>query len=326
MRGLRRLFVGISALLLPVMPGASLGADAYPDRPIRAIVPFPPGQGADILMRFLAERLNSQLGQQIVVDNRPGAGGMIGTALASRATPDGYTLYMGSSGPLGISPSIYKNPGYDPVRDFFPISNVASVAQVLVTSSSSTFQSAGELLAAARKRPGEIQYASPGNGTTSHLTMELLALTSRTKLSHVPYKGSPAAHLDVIAGRVPVMFDSTPGVLGHIKSGKLRALGVSTAERIRFLPDTPTVREAGVQGFATMGWIGLLAPAGTPSSIINRLHSSVLKIIQSPEARQRLDELAFAPIGDTPSQFAAFIKSEVALWAKVVKASGATVD
>lgn len=301
-------------------------ADNYPVKPIRAIVPFPAGQGADILMRVIADQLVVEFGQQVIVDNRPGAGGAVGTAIAAKASPDGYTLYMGSSGPLAISPNVYPNVGYDPVKDFAPISNIASVAQVLVTSPSSSIRSVKDFVEQAKARPGELQFASPGSGTTSQLTMELLAQMARIKLVHVPYKGSPPAQFDVIAGRIPIMFDAAPGVLGYIKSGKLRPVAVSLSRRISFLPDVPTISESGVNGFNTMGWIGLLAPTGTSTQIISRLQKAIVKILQSPEAKKRFDDLAFTPIGDTSEEFRKFIKAEVALWKRVVKVSGAKVD
>jgi len=318
------------AVILAALAGATVphanGAEAYPTKAIRAIVPFPAGQGADILMRVVAEYFSAQFGQQVVVDNRPGAGGAIGTAIAANATPDGYTLYMGSSGPLAISPNVYKDVGYNPVKDFAPISNIASVAQVLVTSPSSPVKSVKDLIDQAKARGGDVQFASPGNGTTSHLTMELFAQVAGVKLAHVPYKGSPPAHLDVIAGRIPVMFDSAPGVLGHIKAGKLRAVAVSVPLRISFLADVPTISESGLKGFNTMGWIGLLAPAGTPPHIVEQLSKTVLKMLGTPQAKKRFEDLAFTPIGDSPAAFRSFIRDEVALWGKVVKASGAKVD
>ncbi|MDH2238082.1 tripartite tricarboxylate transporter substrate binding protein [Pigmentiphaga sp. GD03639] len=314
---------------LIVMGGWAAGAHAasdYPSRPIRIIVPFPAGQGADILARLLGEQLGRELGQSVVVENKAGAGGVIGTAAAARAAPDGYTLYMGSSGPLAISPSVYKAVGYDAVKDFAPITNVASVTQVMVTAPESKLDSIAALIAQAKQRAGALQYGSGGNGTTSHLTMELFMQRAGLALNHVPYKGSPQAMVDVIAGRVDVMFDAIPGVLANVKSGKLKALAVSSSQRSPFLPDVPTVAESGIRDFSTVGWIGLLAPAGTDTPIIERLHTAVTKILHTDATRDRMATLAFTPIGDTPSQFAQFIRTEVGLWAKVAATAGVKME
>jgi tripartite-type tricarboxylate transporter receptor subunit TctC len=319
----------LPVLILCALLGLAMvcnAADPYPAKPIRAIVPFPSGQGADILMRLLAEPMSKELGQQIVVENRPGTGGALGTAVAAKAPADGYTLYMGSSGPLAISPALYANVGYDPVKDFDPIGNVAAVAQVLVAGPALQAESLRQLMDMARKTPGQIPYASAGNGSTSHLTMELLSQQAGIKLSHVPYKGSPPALVDIIGGRIPVMFDAAPGVMAHLKSGKLRALAVSLASRSALLPEVPTVAEAGVPGFSTMGWIGLLAPAGTPAPILDRLNGIVLRIVAAPESKKRFAELGFTPIGGSRAEFASFIKAELELWGKVVKVSGAKVE
>lgn len=315
-----------AVLWLVALVNPAWAQGGYPNKPIRAIVPFPAGQGADILMRLLAERMSRELGQPIVVENRAGAGGAVGTAYAAKATADGYTLYMGSSGPLAISPALYPSVGYDAQKDFAPITNVASVAQVLVAGPALHADSAATLIAEARKNPGAIAFASAGNGSTSHLTMELLAQKAGLKLVHVPYKGSPPALVDIMAGRVPMMFDAAPGVLPHIRSGKLRALAVSTAIRSPFLPDVPTVAEAGVPGFAAMGWLGLLAPAGTPAPIVEKLDGTVRKILAVPETKKRFAELGFTVIGEGPRDFGRFITAEVQLWRAVVKASGAKVD
>ena len=285
-------------------------------------MPFPSGQGADILARLIGQLLAVELGQPVVVDNKAGAGGIIGTAAAARAAPDGYTLYMGSSGPLAIGPNVYKKVGFDTLKDFAPISNIASVTQVLVANPASQLHSAKDVVDKARLQPGLLQFASAGNGTTSHLTMEMFTQMSQVSLQHVPYKGSSSAMIDVMTGRVPVMFDSLPGVLTNVKSGSLRALAVSSPQRNPLLPEVPTVAESGIRGFSTIGWIGLLAPARTPPEIVGRLYAAVVKVLQSDVAKKRLTELAFTPIANTPAEFGSFLAKEVALWANVAATAG----
>lgn len=314
------------AVSLTAFAWPAWSTDTYPSRSIRIVVPFPAGQGADILTRVIAQRLAAELGQAIVVENKPGAGGIIGTAFAAKAAPDGYTLYMGSSGPLAISPNVYKSVNFDTLKDFEPISNIASVTQVLVVAPESPISSVQELIEQAKGQPGVLQFATAGNGTTNHLTMELFSQMSGISMAQVPYKGSPAAMNDLIAGRVPIMFDAIPGVLGNVKAGRLRALAVSSPERSPFLPNVPTVAESGVKDFATTGWIGLLAPAGTPPNIIQKLYNAVHKVMGDNDLKKQLNDLAFTPIGDTPAEFRAFIKKEVSMWAQVAKSANVQLD
>ncbi|WP_313067544.1 Bug family tripartite tricarboxylate transporter substrate binding protein [Achromobacter animicus] len=308
------------ALMLTSMPAMS--ANDYPEKPIRLVVPFPSGQGADILARLIGQQLTTELGQPIVVENKAGAGGMIGTAFAAKSAPDGYTLYMGSSGPLAIGPHVYKTPGFDTLKDFAPISNIASVTQVLVVTPGSPMKSVKDLIALAKAQPGTLLYGSAGNGTTSHLTMELFTQMGGVSLQHVPYKGSSSSMVDVMAGRVPLMFDSLPGVLTNIKSGSLRAIAVSSPQRDPLLPDVPTVAEAGIAGFATSGWIGLLAPARTPPQIVDQLHKAVAKVMKSDLVKSRMAELAFTPIASSPAEFQKFLHQEVMLWGNVTTKAG----
>ena len=309
-----------AGLLTAALPAVS--AAAYPDKPIRLVVPFPPGQGADILARLIGQHLAAALGQPIVVENKVGAGGIIGTAFAAKAAPDGYTLYMGSSGPLAIGPHVYKAVGFDTLKDFAPISNIASVTQVLATAPASQLASAKDVVERARAQPGMVPFGSAGSGTTSHLTMELFTQMSGISLSHVPYKGSSTSMIDVMAGRVPLMFDSLPGVLTNVKSGSLRAIAVASAQRDPLLPNVPTVAESGVPGFATSGWIGLLAPARTPPQIVDQLHTAVAKALKSEAVKKRMSELAFTPIGNSPAEFQTFLSKEVALWGGVAAKAG----
>jgi tripartite-type tricarboxylate transporter receptor subunit TctC len=315
----RLLFVVVSLGL-----AASTSAQQYPVKPVRIIVPFPPGQATDILARLLADQLSKSLGQQFIVDNRPGAGGSLGTDAAAKAPPDGYTLVMATIATFGINPSLYPKLGYDPLKDFAPISNLGLTPQTLVASPKSNFNSLKELVAAAKA--GELNYASSGNGSASHLTMELFRSAAGVKLNHVPFKGSPEAQTQVFSGEIPIMFDAIPGVLAPIKSGKLKALGIASPKRSPFLPDLPTIAEQGYPGFEAVGWIGIAAPARTPEPILKMLQAEIAQALEQPDTKKRLSELAFIAVGDTPEQFAAFIKAENAKWAKAVKESGAKVD
>jgi len=305
---------------------ANAAEQAYPTRPIRIIAQFQPGTSTDIIARLIAQKLTESLGQQVVVDNRPGAGAIVGTELGARAAPDGYTLTMGVSSAFGINPTLYAKLPYDAIRDFAPITNVVLTPQTLFASPSYAARSAKDLVAAAKAKPGSINYASLGSGSTSHLTMEMFMSAAGVKLNHVPYKGSPAAHLDVMGGQVPVMFDAIPAVLPHIKSGKLRGLGIGTTTRSPFLPELPTIAEQGYPGFEAVGWIGIVAPAKTPAPILDKLNAEIVRALQAPDVKQRLDALAATPVGGTRAEFGAFMKSEIAKWGKAVKASGAKAD
>jgi tripartite-type tricarboxylate transporter receptor subunit TctC len=319
----------IAVLLISVSTAftfAPADAQNYPSRPIRIIAQFQPGTSTDILARIVAQKLTEAWAQQVVVDNRPGAGAIVGTELGAHAPPDGYTLTMGVSSAFGINPSLYSKLPYDAVRDFAPITNIALTPQTLVGSPSFAAKSVKELVAAAKAKPGSINYASLGSGSTSHLTMEMFKSAAAIQLNHVPYKGSPAAHADVMAGQVPIMFDAIPAVLPHVKSGKLRGLGIGTRVRSPFLPDLPTIAESGYPGFEAVGWIGIVAPARTPDAILDKINAEILRILKEPDVRRRLDALAFTPVGDTRAEYAAFMKSEIAKWGKAVKDSGAKAD
>ena len=303
---------------------SSVFGQQYPVKPVRIIVPFPPGQATDILARLLGDQLSRSLGQQFIVDNRPGAGGSLGTHAAAKAAPDGYTLVMATTATFGINPSVYPKLGYDPLRDFDPISNLGLTPLTLVASPKANLGSLKDLVAKAKT--SEINYASPGNGTASHLTMELFRTAAGVKLNHVPFKGSSEAQTQLFSGEISVMFDAIPGVLAPIKSGKLKALGIASAERSQFLPDVPTIAEQGYPGFEAVGWIGIAAPARTPEPVLKTLQVAIARALEQPDMKRRMSELAFIPAGDSPAQFSAFIKAENAKWAKAVKQSGAKVD
>ena len=299
-------------------------AQTYPARPVRIISPFPPGQATDIMARLVAEKLAHSLGQPFLVENRAGAGGALGTEAAAKAAPDGYTLVMGTIGPLAISPALYSKLAYDPVRDFAPIANLGLTPQTLVVGASSELKTLKDFVERARARP--VDYASSGNGSASHLAMEMFRSASGVQLNHVPFKGSSEAQTQILGGQVQIMFDAIPGVAAQIKAGKLRALGIASSERSPFFPEVPTIAEQGYPGFAAVGWIGIAAPARTPDAILDRLNAEVRHLLALPEVRERLAALSFLPVGDSREHFAAFIREEVVKWAKVVKDSGAKVD
>ena len=321
----RLLFTLASSLVFTAVPLLT-AAQTYPSRPIRIIAQFTPGTSTDILARVIGQKLTEAWGQQVVVDNRPGAGGIVGTEIGARAAPDGYTLTMGVSSAFGINPTLYSKLPYDAIKDFAPITNIALTPQTLVANPSFAAKSVKELVAAAKAKPGELNYASLGSGSTSHLTMEIFMSAAGIKLNHIPFKGSPAAHAELIGGQVPVMFDAIPAVLPHIKSGKLRGLGIGTLHRSPFLPELPTIAEAGYPGFEAVGWIGIVAPAKTPEAVLDKLNHEILRILQAPDVKDRLSSLAFTPVGDTRKEFAAFIQSEIAKWGKAVKDSGAKAN
>ncbi len=303
---------------------AAAGSE-FPARPIRIIVQFTPGTSTDILARLIAAKMSEHWNQQVIVDNRPGAGAALGTEMGAKATPDGYTLTMAVSSAFGINPTLYSKLPYDAIKDFAPIANLGLTPQVLVANLLAA-KTVKELVDAAKQRPGQINYASLGSGSTSHLTMEMFCSTAGIKLNHVPFKGSAEAHGAIINGQVPVMFDAIPAVRPQIQAGRMRALGIATLKRSPFLPDVPTIAEAGYPGFEAVGWIGIAAPAKTPVPILNKLNAEMVRIINEPDIKERLNALAFTPVGDTREQFAAYIKAEIAKWGKAVRDSGAKVD
>ena len=293
----------------------------YPARAVRIVVPSAPGGGTDITARILAPKLSEQLGQQFVVENRAGAGTMIGGEVVARAAPDGYTLLMGIS-TLAINPATYKKVPYDALKDFAPISQVVSLPNVLVTHPSVPVKTVKELVAFSRARPGELHYASAGVGTNPHLSMELFLLMGTIRMVHVPYKGSGPGLVDIVAGHVSVMTPSILSGIPHIKSGRLRGLGVTSAKRAGGVADIPTISEAGLPGYEAVQWFGLLAPAATSREIVNRLHAETVRALQSSDVKNRLAADGADPVGSTPEEFAAFMRSETAKWAKVVTQAG----
>ncbi|MDK3023494.1 tripartite tricarboxylate transporter substrate binding protein [Cupriavidus taiwanensis] len=326
----------VVALLLSASLGAlagqpALAADPYPAKPIRLVVPFAAGGTTDILARAVAAELAKLPGWNVVVDNKPGAGGNIGADIVAKAAPDGYTLLMGTVGTHGINQSLYGKLPFDPIKDFAPITEVAAVPNVLVLNPAFAQQnkidSVKDLIAYARANPGKINMASSGNGTSIHLAGELFKTQTRTFMVHFPYKGSGPALTDLAGGTMQVMFDNLPSSMALIKSGKLKALAVTSARPSPALPGVPTIAQAaGLPQYEASSWFGMLAPAGTPPDVIQRIQQEVAKALGAPAVRERLQAQGAEPIGNTPEQFAAFIRAETAKWAKVVKDSGAKVD
>jgi tripartite-type tricarboxylate transporter receptor subunit TctC len=302
------------------------GAANYPTKPVRLVVPFPAGGTTDILARAVAQKLSEAWGQQVIVDNRPGAGGNIGSDLVAKSKPDGYTLLMGTVGTHAINPSLYKNMPYDHVKDFAPVILVAGVPNVLVVNASLPVHSVPELIAYAKANPGKLNFASSGNGTSIHLSGELFKAMTGVEMTHVPYKGSAPALTDLIGGQVQLMFDNLPSSLPFIKAGKLRALAVTSGARAAALPDLPTLAESGLPGFEASSWFGVLAPAGTPRDIVAKLNGAIAGWLASPEAKEKLLAQGAVAAGGTPDDFARHIAAETSKWAKVVKASGAHID
>ena len=297
------------------------GAQSYPSKPVRMIIPFPPGGPTDIFGRMVAQHLSEAFKQQVVADNRPGAGGNIGVEQATKAPADGYTLTCFTVA-QSIAPGIYKKLGFDPRRDLAHISLVALVPSVLMVHPALPVKSVKELIVVAKARPNELTYASTGNGTSPHMLMEMFKWMTNTQMVHVPYKGAAPALVDQIAGQVVVAFNSAVGALPHARSGKLRALAVSTEKRFAAMPDLPTVEEAGVKGYAGSSWQGIAAPAGTPPEILNRIQAEIAKMLQQPELRDRIiNVLGGIPVGNTPAEFSRYVAAEVEKWDKVAKAA-----
>ena len=301
-------------------------AQTFPSKPIRVIVPSPPGDGSDVVARLIGEKLTAAWGQQIVVDNRTGAGGRIGTEAASKAAPDGYTWIMANAGSHGINGGLYRNLPYDLEKDFAPITQIMRAPNALVVSPSLGVASVAELIALLKKNPGKYSYGSGGNGSSAHLSAELFKSMAGVDIVHIPYKGATLALTDLIAGNVVMFMGNLPPSMGHIKAGRIKALAVTTLARSKFVPELPTVDESGLKGFETVAWFGLLAPAGTPAAVISKTRDEVARILQTEELRARIDSLGGEPVGNTPQEFAAIIRADIAKWRRVVDQAGIKVD
>lgn len=320
---MKKIFAVLMMSLLTPWVGAQ---GAWPERPVRVVVPFPAGQTTDVIARVLSQQFTDTVGQTFYVDNKPGAAAIIGTEHAKNATADGYTLLMASSGPLAINPSLYSKLPYDTLRDFQPIGMIAAVPQFLVVNQDFPPGSLKELIAYVKQNPGKTNYGSGGSGLTNHLTMELLKSAAGLQITHVPYKGAAAAITGLIGGEINMMFESGPAVIPHVKSGKLKVIAVGTKARSVVLPEVPTVAEAGLPGFAAVAWAALLAPAGTPRPIIQKMNAELNAVLAKPAIKEKLISLGAEPVETSPEQTVAFIRNELEIWAGAVKASGAKAD
>ncbi len=318
----RRMLVSLTVATLGLLAPGLAWPQAYPAKPVRLIVPFPPGGSTDIVARIVAQKLGDRLGQQIVVENRGGAGGTIGTEVVAKATPDGYTLGVGSTSTHAVAPSVYPKLGYDPVKDFAPISLVAVSPYLLVVHPEVPARSLQEFVAYVRTRPGKLNYASAGTGSTTHLAMEMLKGSAGIYIVHIPYNGNGPAGTAVIAGQVEALFGSLPAVLPHAKSGRVRPIAVGTPKRSPSLPDVPTVAESGFPGFDASLWLAIMAPAGTPPAVVERLHKEVAAVIGSPDAADALGKAGAEPLASTPAELASMVKDGVGKYAKIVKQAG----
>jgi len=319
-----RIAIAVVCGFLAMVPGAA--AQSYPAKPIRFIAPFPPGGSADTIGRLLAQELAKSLGQPVLVENRPGAGGNIGVDLVAKSPPDGYTIGIGAAGALTINQSLMGKLPYDPLRDLAPVSKLADIPIVLAAAGSTPAASVGELIAVAKAKPGVLSFASAGNGTAMHLSGELFKLMTGVDMAHIPYKGSSPATTDLVSGQVPVAFVDLSSALPQIRAGRIKGLAVASGKRTITAPDIPTIAESGVPGYDAVGWFGVIAPAGTPRDVTARLNAEIVRIMALPEVRDRALAVGAEPATTTPEGFAAFIAAEIPKWERVVKASGAKAN
>ena len=320
--------VGCARLLAASVAFAAIAAWAqpYPAKPIRVIVPFPAGGTADIMARVVGQKMTGTWGQQVVIDNRAGAGGNIAAELAAKAAPDGYTLFLCTVGTHAVHQTLYKKLPFDPIKDFSAIAYIAGVPNVVVVHPSIPAKNVRELIAFIKARPGQINFGSPGTGTSVHMSGEMLKVMAGLDMTHIPYKGNPQAVTDLLAGRIELMITNMPSVIPYIRSGKLRALAVTTKDRSPALPDLPTMKEAGMPGYESSAWFGLLGQAAVPRDIVIKVNAEVVRIVKLADVRQNLASQGADPLVMTPDEFGDFMKTETAKWAEVVKASGARAD
>ena len=317
------LLAAVTAIAAPVTPAL---AQAFPGTSIRWILPYPPGGGSDTIARPFARKLSENIGQQVIIDNRGGAGGNIGMEAAARAAPDGYTVVMGLTAQLAVNPALFTKIPYDPIRDFEPIMLLANGGYLLVAHPSLPAKTVTDLIAIARKRPGELLYASSGNGSGGHLASELFNVMAGVRITHVPYKGGGQAMVDTVAGQTQLLFTPPISSAGHVESGRLRAIAISTTKRLSSMPKLPTIAESGVPGYDSGVWYAMLAPRGTPQNIIARLHEEFRKVLGDSAIRGFLTKSGVEPDGGTPDELSKYMRSELAKWAKVIKAANITVD
>jgi tripartite-type tricarboxylate transporter receptor subunit TctC len=321
----RRAIFGWALGCVAVVVCHATHAQQYPARPVRLIVPYPPGGGTDTLARVVSQKLSETLGQQVVMDNRPGAGANIGMELAARSAPDGYTLVLATIS-NAISASLYSRLNYDLVRDFAPVTLLATTPHLLAVHPSLPVGSVKDLIALAKARPGQLVYSSAGSGTPTHLAGELFDYMAGVNMTHVPYKGGGPSVVALLGGEVTASFATMPSVLPHVKSGKLRGVAVTTSRRSPSAPNLPTVAESGLPGFDMGSWYGLMAPAGTPAAVVSHLNAETIKVLKLADVKQRLDNSGFDALVSTPEEYAAYTRSEIDKWAKIVKASGARAE
>ncbi len=323
---LRDATVGEPAAAAVLIAQASVPLALYPNKTIRLIVPYPPGGGNDTLARIFGQKLTEAWGQQVIVDNRPGAATTIGTALAARANPDGYTLLLSSIASHGVSPSLYRNPGYDPIKDFAPITLLAVAPMVLGVNPSRAINSVQDLIKLAKSRPGTLKYATAGSGSPMHMGAEIFRDLTGTDMIHVPYSGGGPALISLIGGETDIAFDTAASILPHVRSGKLRALGMVRASRLAEYPNIPTFAEAGLPAYEANAWYSVHAPAGTPAAVILKINQALVRAIRSPDVAEKLRQLGSDGVGDTPEQFGAFVRAELEKYAKLIKKAGIKVE
>jgi len=315
------LALGLVGAMLP-----SVQAQGYPNKPIRLIVPFPPGGGNDVIGRIIAQKLTERFGQQVVVDNRAGANGIVGLQALMQAPPDGYTIGVAAAGPMAVNPSLYDKLPYDSLKDFAYVTNMVIFPLILITHPSVPVKTTQELVNLAKAKPKQIFFATPGSGNSAHLAGELLNSMANIQTVHVPYKGQGPAMADLVTGQVQMMFASIPSVLAQVKSGQVNAIAMGSAKRVPSLPDIPTLSESGVPGFEAYSWVGILAPAKTPKDIITKLNKEIVDILKQKDVADMLNQQGALPVGDTPEQFAAYVKAEINKWGAVVKSANIKAD
>ena len=322
-----KLFARAACLLLLALAAATgCAQQAYPTKTIRYVVPFPAGGPLDIVARALGQELTKSLGQPVIIDNRPGAGGNIGADFVAKSPPDGHTILMGAVSTHAINVTLYSKLPYDPIRDFAPVTLITSVPNVLVVHPSIPARNVQDLIGVARAHPRQLNFASGSTGSAGHLAGELFKTMAHVDMVHVPYKGAAPAVVDLIGGHVSLMFDNLASALPNIKAGRVRALAVTTLKRSPMVPELPTISESGLRGFDVSTWFGVFAPAGTPNEIVNRLYGEITRVLRTPEMKDRLAILGAEPVGSRPEEFAAFVKAEIPKYAKVIRASGARAD
>ena len=323
---LNRTVASLTTALCLVLAAGSAQPQTWPSKPLRFIVPFPPGGGTDVLARTIAPRLGEGLGQQVVIDNRSGAGGMIGVELGAKSPPDGYTLVIATVGQISINPSLYAKMPFDPAKDLAPVTLAGDIFNVLIVHPALPAHSVKALIALARARSGELNFGSSGTGAADHLAAELFQVMTKTKMVHVPYKGGPLAMVDLISGNLQLMFATVPTAIGLIRGSKVRALAITNSTRFPPLAELPTIAEAGIPGFAVNNWCGVFFPAGTPAEIITRLNTEIAKVLAVPDVRKRLLENGIGAVSNAPEQFATYIRAETKKWAAVIKEANVKVE